>query len=429
MPRPKKRTPKNRSGDGRHLSTTTTPAIDAGTVFDVELTPDQALDPWPTDPSDAPAEEGHVLDVLAPPSTTPSAPTDHDIEFSVPGATPGDDLTITLDDQSGPGSGQTETAVSPPAHDGGGAALMDDGTVVIAGGQNASGAAAGADIFAAPPTADPGPTGRPDMPESDPPPGVESALDALAPPSTTPSTPAGPAGPDLEFSAPSDPAAGGVEGDGERTVFPLHTSETSKQHDDDDDDDRPGAPWGSRSPRGSRGWLIAALGILFVVALVLGLVIGLGGSSNPPSHHSSAGSAGSATPGSSGSPTLGGSTPTGSATSGETGLPSTGGSNGSATAAPPAAPAAPVITKQPTSQTCSVGQTVTFSVSATGSPPPTIQWQLSPNHGQQWNLVAGGTAPNYSLQCAKSYNGWEFRAVVTNSQGTVTSSVAGIGVS
>jgi hypothetical protein len=70
----------------------------------------------------------------------------------------------------------------------------------------------------------------------------------------------------------------------------------------------------------------------------------------------------------------------------------------------------------------------TFSVTASGSPTPTYTWQLSPNHGATWNLIAGGTAPSYGIQCTSNMSGWEFRVVVTNSLGTATSSPATLGV-
>ncbi|MEO6003302.1 MAG: MBG domain-containing protein [Opitutus sp.] len=56
--------------------------------------------------------------------------------------------------------------------------------------------------------------------------------------------------------------------------------------------------------------------------------------------------------------------------------------------------AAPNITTQPVDQSVVVGSNATFSVAATGTPPPSFQWQISTDGGGTWNALANNT--NYS---------------------------------
>jgi hypothetical protein len=80
---------------------------------------------------------------------------------------------------------------------------------------------------------------------------------------------------------------------------------------------------------------------------------------------------------------------------------------------------APVIGVQPTSRTVSVGQSTTFSVSASGSGPLSYQWQLNGTN------IAGATAASYTRSNVQSTdNGAQFRVVVSNSVGSVTSNAA-----
>lgn len=96
-------------------------------------------------------------------------------------------------------------------------------------------------------------------------------------------------------------------------------------------------------------------------------------------------------------------------------------SSGSGEAVTPA-PTAPVLETQPTSQTVAAGQTATFSVSATGTPPLTYQWF--------WNgmaLNAHGIA--FTTPPAVPSDDQSTLAVtVSNAVGTVTSAVATLSV-
>lgn len=80
---------------------------------------------------------------------------------------------------------------------------------------------------------------------------------------------------------------------------------------------------------------------------------------------------------------------------------------------------APSITAQPVDQTVTVGQTATFSVTATGTLPLSYQWQKNTQN------ISGANAPSYTTPAATaSDSGSTFRCIVTNSAGSAASSVA-----
>jgi hypothetical protein len=85
--------------------------------------------------------------------------------------------------------------------------------------------------------------------------------------------------------------------------------------------------------------------------------------------------------------------------------------------------AAPKITTQPTSQTVGLFATATFTAAASGSPTPTVQWQQSTNSGKTWTNISGATSTSYKVT-ALFNNGYEFRAVFTNSLGSATTNAA-----
>lgn len=92
-------------------------------------------------------------------------------------------------------------------------------------------------------------------------------------------------------------------------------------------------------------------------------------------------------------------------------------------------PAAPTITRQPANQSVTVGQPATFSVVASGSSPLSYQWQ------KNGTAIAGATSSMYTTSpVAAGDNGAQFRVVVKNSAGQITSNpatltvVAGAGV-
>ncbi|MCM2276348.1 MAG: immunoglobulin domain-containing protein [Candidatus Didemnitutus sp.] len=79
---------------------------------------------------------------------------------------------------------------------------------------------------------------------------------------------------------------------------------------------------------------------------------------------------------------------------------------------------APVITAQPQSQTVTAGSTVTFSVTAAGSPTPTYQWFRGTTS------ITNGTAASYTIISAQAADAGDYTVRVTNSGGSVTSDAA-----
>lgn len=82
---------------------------------------------------------------------------------------------------------------------------------------------------------------------------------------------------------------------------------------------------------------------------------------------------------------------------------------------------APTITTQPADQEVTVGQTATFTVSATGEN-LTYQWQYSNDNGTNWNDISGATGNSYTTDAATlEMNNYQYQCVVSNSAGSVTS--------
>ncbi|MCW3029676.1 MAG: hemicentin-2-like [Solirubrobacterales bacterium] len=85
----------------------------------------------------------------------------------------------------------------------------------------------------------------------------------------------------------------------------------------------------------------------------------------------------------------------------------------------------PAVTQNPTSKTVEAGESATFEAVATGSPTPTVQWELSTNHGSTWTAISGATAATLTIAKTQiSEDGHEFRAVFANAGGKATSSAA-----
>ena len=80
---------------------------------------------------------------------------------------------------------------------------------------------------------------------------------------------------------------------------------------------------------------------------------------------------------------------------------------------------APSIKTQPSSQTVQVGDTVSFSVSASGTPLLFYQWYFNGS-----NALSGATNPILTLVNAQLIDAGDYTAIVTNNTGSATSSVA-----
>ncbi len=78
----------------------------------------------------------------------------------------------------------------------------------------------------------------------------------------------------------------------------------------------------------------------------------------------------------------------------------------------------PVITKEPSNVAVGVGSTAIFEATASGSPTPEIQWELSENKGASWSEIAGEHLPTLDITPPSlSYSGFEYRARFTNTIG------------
>jgi len=83
------------------------------------------------------------------------------------------------------------------------------------------------------------------------------------------------------------------------------------------------------------------------------------------------------------------------------------------------APVAPSITTQPASESVTVGQTATFTVTATGTAPLSYQWQ------KNGTSISGAISASYTTPATTSAdNGSRFAVVVSDSAGNVTSNTA-----
>ena len=84
----------------------------------------------------------------------------------------------------------------------------------------------------------------------------------------------------------------------------------------------------------------------------------------------------------------------------------------------------PTIDTPPTNQSVTAGNTATFTVAASGEN-LSYQWQQSTDNGQSWTDISGANAATYTTAATTtSMNGYQYRCVVSNSAGSVTSDAA-----
>jgi hypothetical protein len=88
----------------------------------------------------------------------------------------------------------------------------------------------------------------------------------------------------------------------------------------------------------------------------------------------------------------------------------------------------PVVATNPSSRTTNAGKTVIFTAAATGTPTPTVQWQVSINNGASFTNIPNATSTTYTMTAATSQSGYQYRAVFTNSAGSATTKAATLGV-
>jgi len=82
----------------------------------------------------------------------------------------------------------------------------------------------------------------------------------------------------------------------------------------------------------------------------------------------------------------------------------------------------PVVTTTPTDQTVLAGTDASFSAGASGTPIPTVHWQVSTNGGTSWSDISSATATTLAVSSVSpSQNGYKYRAVFSNTCGTATS--------
>jgi photosystem II stability/assembly factor-like uncharacterized protein len=86
---------------------------------------------------------------------------------------------------------------------------------------------------------------------------------------------------------------------------------------------------------------------------------------------------------------------------------------------------APSVTTQPVSQTVVVGDTAVFNAAASGTPAPSVQWQLSTDGGATFTGIPGATSATLTLApVTLAQNGNRYRAVFTNACGSAESNPA-----
>ncbi len=89
--------------------------------------------------------------------------------------------------------------------------------------------------------------------------------------------------------------------------------------------------------------------------------------------------------------------------------------------------AAPQVTTQPSDVTVPSDTTATFTAAASGNPAPTVQWQVSIDGGS-WTDVSRADSDTYSFTASSGENGYQYRAVFTNSLSTADTEPATVTV-
>jgi hypothetical protein len=118
----------------------------------------------------------------------------------------------------------------------------------------------------------------------------------------------------------------------------------------------------------------------------------------------------------------------GTSGSGSSGSGSSGGGTESTTGPisviTPATEIAPQVTTQPSNETAVIGNYVTFSAAASGTPTPSAQWERSSDGGQTWVPIPDANSTSLTFKSSSTQNADEYRAAFTNTAGTVTTNPA-----
>jgi hypothetical protein len=85
---------------------------------------------------------------------------------------------------------------------------------------------------------------------------------------------------------------------------------------------------------------------------------------------------------------------------------------------------APAVTTDPVNLAVTAGATASFTAAASGFPTPVVQWQVSTDGGANWNDIFGATTTTLSFTATISETGYRYRAVFTNTAGSVTTNTA-----
>ncbi len=84
----------------------------------------------------------------------------------------------------------------------------------------------------------------------------------------------------------------------------------------------------------------------------------------------------------------------------------------------------PVVTTEPASQSVCTGSPASFVSAATGTPVPTVQWQVSTDNGSTWNDILSATNVTYTFTTSIADHGKKYKAIWTNTAGIAESNVA-----
>lgn len=89
---------------------------------------------------------------------------------------------------------------------------------------------------------------------------------------------------------------------------------------------------------------------------------------------------------------------------------------------------APLITRPPAAQFANPGQSVTFSVLASGTPAPVYRWQRGGVDLAEGGSISGVTGPELTIANVAQSDEGDYRVVVTNAVGSVASATAALTV-